>query len=785
MTDPAALRRDGRVLHEHLVPARRARHGRWPGWVPPPVLDALEATGRGLPFEHQVAVAEHARAGRDVVVATGTASGKSLGYLVPALAAALEGGTTLYLAPTKALAADQLAAVGALAVAGVRAGTYDGDSTPTARRFAREHAHLVLTNPDMLHRAVLPGHARHARLLRSLRHVVVDECHHYGGLLGANVAAVLRRLLRVAAHHGAHPGVVLASATTADPAGTAAALTGRAAVAVTDDASPHGATRFWTWLPPAMPDGGRRSAVAESADLMADLVGAGVATLVFTRSRRGAETVASLARERLAAGDGGAGPAGLAGLAERVAAYRSGYLPEERRALEAALRAGDLLGLASTSALELGVDVSGLGAVVMAGWPGSRAALWQRAGRAGRSGGEALAVLVADQDPLDTYLVHHPEALFGAPVEATVVDLRNPRVLAGHLGAAAAELPLRPGDLEVFGPGAPAAVEALVAAGLLRARPTGWFWTGAGRAVDRCDLRGGGGEVQLVERATGRVMGTVGTASAHTVAHPGAVYVHQGATYRVEGLDEEAGVALLRREEVDERTAARTRSQVRVVVPRAGPAGLADPVGPAELVWGAATVACGDVEVESRVVSFVRRRASTGAVLAEVGLDLPARTLATRAVWWTLPAHLAAGAGLVGARLEAAVHAAEHAAIALLPLVASCDRRDVGGVCSAAHPATGGVTVFVHDAAEGGAGLADRAFAVARTWLGAAADLVAGCPCAAGCPACVQSPGCGRGNQELDKDGALVLLRLLLAGAPAEDGAPGDGVVGPARALVR
>ena len=556
--------------------------------------------------------------------------------------------------------------------------------------------------------------------------------------------------------------VVLASATTADPAATAAALTGRPAVAVTDDASPHGATRFWTWQPPVL-GGGRRSAVVESADLMADLVERGVATLVFTRSRRGAETVASLARERLAARDADAGLGGLASLADRVAAYRSGYLPEERRALEAALRAGDLLGLASTSALELGVDVSGLGAVVMAGWPGSRAALWQRAGRAGRSGGEALAVLVADQDPLDTYLVHHPGALFGAPVEATVVDLRNPRVLAGHLGAAAAELPLRPADLGAFGPGAPAAVEALVAAGLLRARPAGWFWTGAGRAVDRVDLRGGGGVVQLVESATGRVMGTVGTASAHAVVHPGAVYVHQGATHRVEELDEEAAVALLRREDVDERTVARTRSRVAVVA------------RDAEHVWDAATVARGDVEVESRVVSFVRRRASTGAVVGEVGLDLPARTLVTRAVWWTLPADsiAAAGAGVVGARLEAAVHAAEHAAIALLPLVASCDRRDVGGVSAAVHPATGEPTVFVHDAAEGGAGLADRAFAVARTWLGAAADLVAGCPCAAGCPACVQSPGCGRGNQELDKAGALVLLRLLLAGAPGADGPPG------------
>ncbi len=794
--------REERVLHERLVPARRATTAPWPGWVAPPLREALVASGVAEPWVHQVVAAEHARAGRHVVVSTGTASGKSLAYLLPALTAALEpavgrgpgggpgsgsppgvsarlgaGGTTLYLAPTKALAADQLAAIDALGVPGVRAATYDGDTPADARRWVRDHADVLLTNPDMLHRSLLPGHARFSRIFRRLRYVVVDECHHYRGLFGSHVAAVLRRLLRVAEHHGAAPTVVLASATVAQPAASAAALTGLDVVEVTDDASPRGGTRFWLWEPPLLPGAaaaaageraagavggagaaaGRRSVVAESADLLADLVAAGVATLVFVRSRRGAEVVASLARGSLAEADPAA--------AGHVAAYRAGYLPEERRALEADLRAGRLLGVASTSALELGIDVAGLDAVVVAGWPGTRASLWQRVGRAGRGGGDALAVLVADDDPLDTYLVHHPEAIFDAPLEATVIDPGNPHVLGGQLCAAAAEVALRPEDLARFGPTAPAVLEHLVAAGLLRARPNGWFWTSRERASALSDLRGSGGApISLVDEETGRVMGTVDAAAAHRTVHEGAVYVHQGRRYRVVALDESDATALLRTTDADESTSVRSVSDVRVLE---------------EIdarCWGPVRLVSGTVEVSSQVTSYLRRRESTGAVIAEERLDLPERTLRTRSVWWTLPDGFARAAGVDPADVLGALHAAEHAAIGLLPLVATCDRWDVGGLSTDRHPDTGLATVFVHDAAPGGAGFADRGFAAARTWLGAVADLLADCGCATGCPSCVQSPKCGNGNEPLDKAGALAVLRAVLAEADA-----GADVHGPVR----
>ncbi len=529
-------------------------------------------------------------------------------------------------------------------------------------------------------------------------------------------------------------------------------------LAVDDDAARRGATRFWMWEPPLLPGTGehgsptRRPAAAEAADLLADLVAGGVRTVAFVRSRRGAEAVALSARRSLAEVD--------ASLPARVAAYRSGYLPEERRALERRLRDGDLLGVASTSALELGVDVSGLDAVVVAGWPGTRSALWQQAGRAGRAGTDALAVLVAEDDPLDTYVVHHPEAVLGAPVESTVLDPDNPHVLGPHLCAAAAERPLVEDDLALFGPSAEPVVRHLVAGGLLRRRPGGWFWTSRQRATDLADLRGAGGEpVRLVEEATGRVLGTVDAASAHHAVHPGAVYLHQGESHVVADLDEEAGVALVRREDVGHTTSARTVADVRILAERRW------------RQWGPVRVSTGPVEVTSRVTSYLRRRAVTGEVLGEEPLDLPERTLRTAAVWWTAPVADLEAAGVGSGDLPGAAHAAEHAAIGLLPLVATCDRWDVGGVSTALHPDTGLPTVVVHDAAAGGAGFAERGFARAATWLRATAELVADCECAAGCPSCVQSPKCGSGNDPLDKAGALRMLRLVLAEAD-EDGGP-------------
>ena len=751
-----------RLTHLEVLPSREAVLADWPNWVAEPLRDAYTARGIATPWRHQVDAAEHAHAGRHVVVSTGTASGKSLAFQLPALTAVHggrgsrgeRGATVLYVAPTKALAQDQWAGLRALGL-DTRVTTHDGDSSRELRDWARDHGEYVLTNPDMLHRSLLPGHERWARFFGSLSHVVVDEAHHYRGVFGAHVAQVLRRLRRVCARYGAQPTFVLASATMAEPAATASRLTGLPVVAVTEDASPRGQVALAFWEPPFTSFTGengapvRRSAGAETADLLTDLVVEGVRTLAFIRSRRGAEQVALSAAAALAEVD----PT----LPGRVGAYRGGYLPEERRDLEQRLRSGELLGLAATNALELGIDVSGLDAVLMAGYPGTRSALWQQLGRAGRGAGDALGVLVARDDPLDTYLVHHPEAVVGQPVEASVFDTDNRFVLGPHLCAAAQELPLTDADLTLFGPASPSVVADLATAGLLRRRARGWFWTDQRRAADLTDIRSTGGPpVQLLEADTGRVVGTVDASRAHSTAHAGAVYLHRGETWLVQDLDLDENVAVMARGEPDHTTSARELTSITLVAERE------------YRHWGLCRLAVGEVEVTHRVVSYLKRRPS-GEVIGEEPLDLPERVLRTTAVWWSVPEEVLTESGIAPVDLPGAAHAAEHCSIGLLPLFATCDRWDIGGVSTALHPDTGRLTVFVYDGHPGGAGFAERGFQEAAAWLGATRDAIRDCGCADGCPSCVQSPKCGNQNHPLDKGGARALLDVLLA--HAADGA--------------
>jgi DEAD/DEAH box helicase domain-containing protein len=744
------------LTHVERVPARHGEPAAWPAWVPENLRSAFADRGVRSPWRHQVQAAELLHAGQNVVVATGTASGKSLAYQLPTLTRLLDDprATVLYLAPTKALAADQMRTLTSLELPGIRAASYDGDTPREEREWIRQHARFVLTNPDMLHHGILPGHAAWTTFLRRLTYVVIDECHAYRGVFGSHVAHVLRRLRRVAARYGSRPVFAFASATVGDPAGTASRLVGAPVTAVTEDGSPRGGVTFALWEPPMLEsvvssldadveDAApvRKSALRETADLLADTVAHGVRTLAFVRSRRGAEVVAAMARRSL--------EEVAPGLGEQVAAYRAGYLREERRVLERALLEGSLLGLAATNALELGVDLSGLDAVLLAGYPGRLASLWQQAGRAGRSGRESLCILVARDDPLDTYLVHHPAALFERPVEATVLDPANPYVLGPQLACAAAELPLTPADLELFGgPAASSAVSTLVEAGVLRKRPTGWYWTQRGRP--EVDLRGSGGaQVAVVESKTGRLLGTVDGGSAHFQVHPGAVYLHQGVSYVVDDLDLDDAVALVHAEEPDFTTHARDVTDLSVLSVRsyvdAGPVGLF----------------LGEVEVTSQVVAYQRRRLSTGEVMDTRPLDLPERCLRTVAVWWTISPGALADAGVAAADIPGALHAAEHAAIGLLPLVATCDRWDIGGLSTAAHPDTDAPTVFVYDGHPGGAGFAERAFAVATEWLGATRSAIASCGCETGCPSCVQSPKCGNGNSPLGKDDAVRVLDLV------------------------
>jgi DEAD/DEAH box helicase domain-containing protein len=722
----------------------------WPSWVPVELISAFGQQGVQAPWPHQVETAGFAWSGQSTVIATGTASGKSLAYQLPMLAAVLadERARTLYLSPTKALAADQLQSLTALGLTGVRAATLDGDTPSDDRDWIRQYANVVLSNPDMLHRAVLPQHSHWASFLRRLKFVVIDECHHYRGMFGSHVSLVLRRLRRLCTTYGSSPVFILASATSRAPGESASRLLGLPVRAVETDLAPRGQRTFALWEPALTPIRGenaapvRRAAGSETARIMADLVIAGARTLAFVRSRRGAEVVALSTKRHLE-------EAGAFDLVDKVAAYRAGYLAEERRALESALTSGELLGVASTNALELGVDITGLDAVILAGYPGTIASLWQQAGRAGRRGQDSLVVFVARDDPLDTYLVHHPEAVFGSSVESTVTDPTNPYVLGPQLCCAAAERPLSQADVELFGgPPVQLVLDELVERGLLRRRPAGWYWTDRDRP--QTDIRGTGGPaVTVVEAASGALLGTVDFSAAPATVHQGAVYLHQGRSFVVDSLDLDRSSALVHAEEPDWTTSAREVTDIAIL----------DAVDSRHL--DGVSVQFGTVEVSRQVTSYQRRR-STGEILDETPLDMPVNRLMTKAVWYTLDDGLWQETGLSEADLPGALHAAEHAAIGLLPLFATCDRWDIGGVSTARHPDTDRPTVFVYDGHPGGAGFAAHGHVVLKEWLTATLLAVSSCECAQGCPSCVQSPKCGNGNNPLDKPGALAVLRLVL-----------------------
>lgn len=740
------------LRHTAELAPRPGRPQSWPAWAKPDVVRAFTARGIGLPWSHQVQAAELAHAGRHVVVSTGTASGKSLAYQLPVLHALASDprARVLYLSPTKALGHDQLRAAHALVTSAglddVAPTAYDGDSPAEVRRFARERSRWIFSNPDMIHLSILRNHARWAVLLRGLRFVVVDECHYYRGVFGSNVAMVLRRLLRLCARYSSYPTVFFASATTDSPGLTATELIGQPVTEVTEDGSPQGARTVALWEPALLTDlvgenGApvRRSAGAEASRVMADLIVEGAQTLTFVRSRRAAELTALGAQSRLS----DIAPQ----LVPTVASYRAGYLAEDRKALENALAEGQLRGVATTNALELGVDIAGLDAVVLAGFPGTVASFWQQAGRSGRRGQGALVVLIARDDPLDTYLVHNPSALLDKPVERVVIDPRNPYLLGPQLLCAATELPLD--EAEVRSLDAVDVAEGLVDDGLLKRRGSRYFPAPGMEPHGAVDIRGSiGGQIVIVESDTGRLLGNTGVGQAPASIHPGAVYLHQGESYVVDSLDLEEGLAFVHAEDPGYATFAREITDIAVT-------------GQGERsVFGPVTLGLVPVTVTHQVIGYLRRRGN-GEVIDFVELSMPQHSLPTTAVMYTIDPDALAGDGIELLRVPGSLHAAEHAAIGLLPLVASCDRGDIGGLSTALGP-DGLPTVFVYDGYPGGAGFAERGFRRAGTWLGATAAAIQACECPSGCPSCVQSPKCGNGNDPLDKAGAVQVLRLVL-----------------------
>ena len=696
-------------------------------------------------YPHQRLALHLVEDGHNVVVATGTASGKTLVYNLAfaRIALADDRRTALYLFPTKALARDQLRQVRDLRLPQIRAAVYDGDTPLPERPAIRRNANLVMTNPDMLHSSVLPGHARWADFLLRLAFVVVDEAHVARGVFGSHVAMVIKRLRRLVAHYGGgQPQFILASATVGNPAELAERLVGLPFSEVAKDTSPRGERSFAFWNPPFVDEqaGLRRSAVTEASQLLSRLVECEIRTIAFCRSRRSAELVAEFARRELPGA-----------LKRRVKAYRAGYLPEERRELERALSSGELLGVAATTALELGMDVGALDAAVIAGYPGTRASLWQQVGRAGRRGAPSLAMLVAQDDPLDQYLMQHPQDLISKPPEAAVIDPANPYVMGPHVACAAREQPLSQGDLEMLGPGAEEAIRPALESGELFWRRGLLHHRGRESPHRRVDIRSASGRLfAIVERLTGALLGTVDESRAFYHVHPGAVYLHQGEQYEVAELDLRSRVALVDRSEADYYTQPRDVTDIQAL-------GVIE-----ERRIGRAPAMFGQVRVTRQVVAFQRKLHLSGEALDTVDLDLPPQTLTTKAVWWLLPRALLERAGISAAMLPGSAHAAEHAAIGLLPLVATCDRWDVGGVSTPYHPDTGAGTIFIYDGYPGGAGIAERGYRSGERLLGATFEAVRQCPCSRGCPSCVQSPKCGNGNEPLDKQGAVALLAGIL-----------------------
>ncbi|TML31209.1 MAG: DUF1998 domain-containing protein [Actinobacteria bacterium] len=741
--------RDERVVAQSFARARPATTVPVPDDLQPALREGLGRAGIESLYVHQAEALDAAARG-PVMVTTGTASGKSLCFNLPTLDVLCGDprARALYLYPTKALAQDQARGLHALGLRSLRPAIYDGDTPRGERGAIRRRANLILTNPDMLHVGILPHHGAWADLFANLAAVVVDEAHVYRGVFGSHVGNVLRRLRRIAGAYGTEPRFLLASATIANPLELAERLTGLDDFALVDsDASPGAARRTAMWNPPLVDEalGTRRSPLAEAADLVADLVRDGARTICFMKSRRAVELIARYTRLRL--------EESAPELADRVAPYRAGYTPAQRRELERSLVDGELRAVVTTDALELGIDIGALDAAVCVTFPGTVASLRQQWGRAGRRG-RGLAVYVAGEDALDQFFCRHPDEFLERPVEAAILDHESEEIHLQHLLCAAHEGPLSASDAETLGPRWRGYAERLETVGELRER-NGTFVPRRPQdyPAARVSLRSASGDsFAIVDVGSGELLGTVEAARAFSTAHDGAVYLHMGRSYEVQGLDLDARQALVRGFDGDWFTQPRkeTATEVERLLDRREALGV--------------TLSFGTVAVTEQVLGYQRKRLADQELIDFTALDLPETTFATQALWYELPDELL-GQALPLERLLGALHAAEHAQIAVLPLLAMCDRWDIGGLSTNFHPQTGRPTIFIYDGHPGGVGITRQGFREFETLTADAHRLIAECPCRSGCPSCIQSPKCGNLNEPLSKDGSRELLRRMLAAA--------------------
>lgn len=738
---------EGQLVYRHVLPAVKAS----PQPLDPPFQDELSQAflrlGISDLWAHQREAIDLLRSGYNTVITTPTASGKSLCYNGAVYEHLLSNrdARALYLFPTKALAYDQAQKMSQLDLFGrVAHAIYDGDTHKDERSAIRRAARIVLTNPDMLHVSILHNHAMWSHFFRNLSYIVVDEAHAYRGIFGTHVSSVFRRLSRWCRHYGSSPQWIVTSATVGNPVEFVGKLTQQQVVHVNGGDAPRGRRVFAMWNPPVTKGETprRRGAGGEAASLASALVKRDARTIVFTRARRSTELVYKNWVSMLSATINGEE------LAERITPYRAGYTKEQRRDIEQRLFSGELMGVVATSALELGVDIGSLDAAVIAGYPGTIASTWQQSGRAGRRETESLTILVASDNPLDQFLMRHPNYLFETGVENAVINPDNPHVVGAHICCAADEGLLDHQQvIDMYGDRATYAISLLEKSGVLRFDGNFYRYIGPSRACDQFSIRSADGTTYSVMTPDGNMIGSLEGHRINEEAFIGAYYYHQGIAYEVTSLDRTKRQVTVSRAKRDFITNARSTGSIDVI----------ETIGSKEV--GETIVYFGLVKVKRRVTGFEKRGLGTDDPPEVIPLDMPETEFVTTAVWYPVTPDTERYLGQNGADLPGTVHAAEHAAIGLLPLFALCDRNDIGGVSTAYHAHVGGPAVFVHDAVPMGVGIAEAGFRVAKEWLNATASLISGCRCESGCPACIQSPKCGNNNTPLDKAGAAMLLK--------------------------
>ena len=740
------------IVHTQRIPSQVAIPGKLDKPLSRPLQTRLDSLGISSLYCHQAEAINAIFTGKNVIIATPSASGKTLCYHLATLEAILNhrNSCAIYLFPTKALAQDQLRSLKEIAcpelLSEEAVATFDGDTPQAERQKTRRQASVVLTNPDMLHLGILPNHQSWSRLFHNLKYVVIDEAHIYRGVFGSHVANVLRRLQRICALHNSKPQLICCSATIANPREHAEKLVGLPFHAIVEDGSPHGEKYFVFWNPPTIDAAKttRRSSNSEAAFLLSQLIENNIRSLVFARTRKLTELIYVYAREQL--------PPSLASL---ISPYRAGYLPEERRQIEHMFFNGELLGLVSTNALELGINIGDLETTVLTGYPGSIASTWQQAGRSGRSTDTSLSFFIAQDNPLDQYLIRQPDFLFSKNFDNALIDPSNPYILKPHLLCAAWEKPLEDTDRELFSANSAILAELEQEGMLIRRHQEKWYPSSSiTYPAQDVNIRATRRGYAIMDTSRGCLLETVEASVAFFQIHPGAIYLHQGESYLITELDLIGHTAWAVPSSIDYYTQVMDTTDIRVMK-------LTEETEEKDCLR--VKVYFGNADVTTTVIGFKKKRQFTEEVIGEEPLDLPPQRFLTKSVWFDLPQKAVNRIAQAGLDFHGGLHACEHAVIGILPLFALCDRNDIGGVSTPFHPDTGKAQIFIYDAHPGGIGISEKGFELIVELWQATLKLVKECPCADGCPSCIQSPKCGNNNQPLDKKAAQIILEELVS----------------------